>query len=69
MIRAYKKGKRGKWTTKQQTIKLPVIVKQGFINNHDMLDFMIKYKGFSLIGEYTNASVNGKNLYLDKIAD
>lgn len=28
-------------------------------------DFIIKYKGFSLIGEYTNASVNGENLYLD----
>lgn len=28
-------------------------------------DFIIKYKGFSFIGEYTNASVNGENLYLD----
>lgn len=31
-------------------------------------DFIIKYKGFSFIGEYTNASVDGKNLYLDKSA-
>jgi hypothetical protein len=31
-------------------------------------DFIVKYKGFSLIGEYTNASVNGKNLYSNSSA-
>lgn len=31
-------------------------------------DFIVKYKGFSFIGEYTNASVNGKNLYSNSSA-
>lgn len=31
-------------------------------------DFIVKYKGFSFIGEYTHASVNGKNLYSNSSA-
>lgn len=31
-------------------------------------DFIVKYKGFSFIGEYTNASVNGKDLYSNSSA-
>lgn len=31
-------------------------------------DFILKYRGFSLIGEYTNASVNGKDLYTNSAA-
>ncbi len=38
------KGKKGKWVQKTKTIKLPVVVKQGLVNNQDILDFIIKYK-------------------------
>ncbi|MGL5112666.1 MAG: hypothetical protein ACRC6O_08520 [Flavobacterium sp.] len=31
-------------------------------------DFIVKYKGFSFIGEYTNASVNAKDLYSNSSA-
>jgi len=58
------KGKRGKWTTKQQTIKLPVIVKQGFINNHDMLDFMIKYKPKVIFSANKSFSYSNTNFAL-----
>jgi CubicO group peptidase (beta-lactamase class C family) len=59
-VQAYKvKGKNGKWVQKTKTVKLPVVVKEGFVNNQDILDFIIKYKPAVNFG--ANRSFNYSN--------
>ena len=64
-LQAYKvKGKRGKWIKKYKTIKLPVVVKPGLVNNQDMLDFMIKYKPAVIFGANRGFSYSNTNFAL-----
>jgi CubicO group peptidase (beta-lactamase class C family) len=64
-VHAYKvKGKRGRWIKKYRIIKLPVVVKSGFVNNQDMLDFMIKYKPNVVFGANRGFSYSNTNFAL-----
>jgi len=59
-VEAFKvKGKNGKWVQKNKIINLPVVVKEGFIQNQDILDFIIKYKPAVNFG--ANRSFNYSN--------
>jgi CubicO group peptidase (beta-lactamase class C family) len=73
-VQAYKvKGKRGRWIKKYRTIKLPVVVKPGLVNNQDMLDFMIKYKPAVVFGanrafSYSNTNYALLALIIEKLS-
>jgi CubicO group peptidase (beta-lactamase class C family) len=73
-LQAYKvKGKRGRWIKKYRTIKLPVVVKPGLVNNQDMLDFMIKYKPAVVFGanrafSYSNTNYALLALIIEKLS-
>ncbi len=72
-VQSYKvKGKKGKSITKTRTIKLPVVIKPGLVNNQDILDFMVKYKPTLLFKPnssftYSNTNFSLLALIIEKI--